>query len=81
MFCCTSRPTRDRIWLRARHVMGGEGVKVMGKAEIALQLTLKALEESKVGLPSVSSLQNDNAKMIYEFYNEIFMNLQVDNPQ
>ena len=52
----------------------------MGKEEIALQLTLKAMDAGKAGLESAKLSSMENAKKVYEFYNEIFMNLQVSQP-
>ena len=57
---------------------GGDG---MSKAEIALQLVLKAMESNYIGLSDARVPSDANAKKIYEFYNELFTHLRTDNPE
>ena len=47
----------------------------MGKAEIALQLTLKAMDGGKAGLVNDNEEYMENAKRVYEFYNKVYDNL------
>ena len=54
----------------------------MSKEEIALQLTLKALEQSMINqMTHKNKEDNDsgllNAKRIYDFYNAIYSNLNI----
>ena len=75
LFCHSALPVIES-GCEERHVTGREGVKVMSKAEIALQLTLKAMEEHKVGLEGTREAYKDNARKVYEFYNEVYDNLR-----
>ena len=53
----------------------------MSKAEIALQLTLKAMDDNRIGLDHPKESYMDNARKICEFYNELVNNLQVGTQQ
>ena len=46
----------------------------MGKPEIAMQLTLKAMDLNRLGLENEAHLEN--AKKVCEFYNEVYDNLR-----